>query len=90
MADVHLAGITKSWGTAAAVENITFSAPAGHLVALLGPSGCGKSTTLMAIAGFNQPDQGRIAVGDETFFDAARRINVAAERRNLGKVVLTP
>ena len=39
MADVRLKGITKTWGTAAAVENISFSAPAGHLVALLGPVG---------------------------------------------------
>jgi sn-glycerol 3-phosphate transport system ATP-binding protein len=37
MADVRLEGVTKTWGQAAAVENITFSAPAGHLVALLGP-----------------------------------------------------
>ena len=53
MADVRLTGITKTWGAAAAVDNISFSAPAGHLVALLGPSGCGKSTTLRLIAGLD-------------------------------------
>jgi sn-glycerol 3-phosphate transport system ATP-binding protein len=64
MADVHLAGITKSWGAAAAVENITFSAPAGHLVALLGPSGCGKSTTLRLIAGLETASAGSIVIAD--------------------------
>jgi len=64
MADVQLAGITKSWGAAAAVENITFSAPAGHLVALLGPSGCGKSTTLRLIAGLETASAGAIVIAD--------------------------
>jgi sn-glycerol 3-phosphate transport system ATP-binding protein len=64
MADVRLEGITKTWGQAAAVENITFSAPAGHLVALLGPSGCGKSTTLRLIAGLDTADAGTIRIAD--------------------------
>jgi sn-glycerol 3-phosphate transport system ATP-binding protein len=64
MADVRLEGITKTWGDAVAVENITFSAPAGHLVALLGPSGCGKSTTLRLIAGLDSADAGTIRIAD--------------------------
>jgi sn-glycerol 3-phosphate transport system ATP-binding protein len=64
MADVRLEGITKFWGAVAAVENITFSAPAGHLVALLGPSGCGKSTTLRMIAGLETADAGVIKIAD--------------------------
>jgi sn-glycerol 3-phosphate transport system ATP-binding protein len=64
MADVHLKGIAKNWGAAAAVENITFSAPAGHLVALLGPSGCGKSTTLRLIAGLETASAGTIRIAD--------------------------
>ena len=64
MADVRLEGITKFWGAVAAVENITFSAPAGHLVALLGPSGCGKSTTLRMIAGLETADAGTITIAD--------------------------
>src|ERR1043165_3911401 len=75
MADVRLEGITKTWGTTAAVEDITFSAPAGRLVALLGPSGCGKSTTLRLIAGLEDADAGtiRIAERDVTKLPPAKR-----------------
>src|SRR5436309_3492587 len=75
MADVCLEGITKKWGSAAAVENITFAAPAGHLVALLGPSGCGKSTTLRLIAGLETASAGTIVIADRdvTTLPPARR-----------------
>ncbi|HSC97909.1 MAG TPA: ABC transporter ATP-binding protein, partial [Casimicrobiaceae bacterium] len=48
----------------AAVEDISFCAPAGHLVALLGPSGCGKSTTLRLIAGLETASAGTIRIAD--------------------------
>src|SRR2546430_27010 len=64
MADVRLTGITKAWGATAAVEDISFSAPAGHLVALLWPSGCGKSTTLRLIAGLETASAGTIRIAD--------------------------
>jgi sn-glycerol 3-phosphate transport system ATP-binding protein len=75
MADVQLAGVSKSWGAAAAVDNVSFSAPAGHLVALLGPSGCGKSTTLRLIAGLETASAGtiRIANREVTTLPPARR-----------------
>src|ERR1044072_4787113 len=75
MTDVRLEGITKTWGSAAAVENITFSAPAGHLVALLGPSGCGKSTTLRLIAGLETATAGAISIAnrDVTTLPPAKR-----------------
>jgi len=75
MADVQLDNITKAWGTTAAVENISFSAPAGHLVALLGPSGCGKSTTLRLIAGLETASAGTITIADRdvTALPPARR-----------------
>src|SRR5437588_4121153 len=75
MADVRLEWITKTWGSAAAVENITFAAPAGHLVALLGPSGCGKSTTLRLIAGLETASAGTITIAnrDVTALPPAKR-----------------
>ncbi|WP_445150405.1 ABC transporter ATP-binding protein [Baekduia sp. Peel2402] len=55
-------------------------------VALVGPSGAGKSTVLRAVAGLLHPDDGRIALGDDVWFDAARGVRLAPERRSVGLV----
>jgi iron(III) transport system ATP-binding protein len=86
MPEIHVESLVKEFGDQRALDDVGFSVEDGELFTLLGPSGCGKSTTLMSIAGFQTPEEGRIAVGDETFFDAPRRLSVAAEQRNLGIV----
>jgi molybdate transport system ATP-binding protein len=53
-------------------------------VALLGASGSGKTVTLNCIAGFVQPDEGRILVNDELFFDSRERISRPPRRRCCG------
>jgi ABC-type sulfate/molybdate transport systems ATPase subunit len=55
-------------------------------VALVGPSGAGKTTVLRAIAGLRTPDRGRIALGGDVWFDAARRIDRPPEARAVGLV----
>ncbi|HKD95299.1 MAG TPA: ABC transporter ATP-binding protein [Gaiellaceae bacterium] len=55
-------------------------------VALIGPSGAGKSTVLNAIAGLVEPAAGSIRCGEETWFDAERRVNVRPEDRRVGLV----
>ena len=62
MAQVALSSLTKSFGAATAVNDVSFVVPDGSLVALLGPSGCGKSTTLRLIAGLEEPTAGRIEI----------------------------
>ena len=49
----------------AAVNDVTLTVEPGELLTLLGPSGCGKTTTLRMIAGFEQPDAGRISIGGD-------------------------
>ena len=44
-----------------AVDDVTFTLDAGHVLAVLGPSGCGKSTLLRAVAGLERPSAGTIA-----------------------------
>jgi len=49
-----------------AIDNISFSVPAGGFFTILGPSGCGKSTIINLIAGFISPNDGSVKVNDET------------------------
>ncbi|HEX3299974.1 MAG TPA: sulfate/molybdate ABC transporter ATP-binding protein [Actinomycetota bacterium] len=57
--------ISKRFGSFEAVRDVTFRAPAGAITALLGPSGSGKSTVLRMIAGLEEPNEGRIFMGDD-------------------------
>lgn len=56
------------------------------MLALVGPSGAGKSTVLRVIAGLLKPDSGRVALGDEVWFDSAAGVNLPPERRTAGMV----
>jgi iron(III) transport system ATP-binding protein len=69
-----------------AIDDLDLELEPGELLVLLGPSGCGKTTTLRAIAGLDAPDAGRISIGGRVVFDAARRVDVATEKRHVGMV----
>ena len=57
---------------------------------LFGPSGSGKTTLLRAIAGLTQPDAGRIARGNQIFFDDASATRLPPHRRRLAMVFQEP
>ncbi|MEX1172083.1 MAG: ABC transporter ATP-binding protein [Chloroflexota bacterium] len=63
--DVDLIGVTKRFGTVAAVDDMNLSIARGEFYSLLGPSGCGKTTTLRMIAGFEQPTEGEILLAGQ-------------------------
>ncbi|WP_377170686.1 molybdenum ABC transporter ATP-binding protein [Roseovarius aquimarinus] len=56
------------------------------VTAIFGPSGSGKTTIAKAVAGLMTPDAGRIDLGGDTLFDAARRVNLPPARRRVGVV----
>ncbi len=57
---ISLIDVTKRFGDVVAVNGISLDVHAGEFLTLLGPSGCGKTTTMRMIAGFEEPDEGRI------------------------------
>ena len=57
---IALEGVSKRFGKAEAVRDVSLAIGEGEFFSLLGPSGCGKTTTLRMIAGFEVPDEGRV------------------------------
>jgi putrescine transport system ATP-binding protein len=59
---VRIVGVTKTFGTTYAVDDLSLDIFQGEFFSLLGGSGCGKSTLLRILAGFVIPDQGRVSI----------------------------
>ena len=80
MVGVKLVNVSKVFGKAKAVDNVSFEVRDKEFFTLLGPSGCGKTTTLRIIAGLLEPDEGEVYYGD-------RLMNsVPPEKRNVTMV----
>ncbi len=84
MASVELRNLTKRYGTARVVDDISLKIGHGLLVCLLGPSGCGKTTTLRLLAGFVEPSEGEILVGDRVVSSPSRTL--PPEQRNMSMI----
>jgi ABC-type multidrug transport system ATPase subunit len=77
---LRVRGLTKSFGTKTAVDDLSFDAYAGETLGLLGPNGAGKSTTFLCLAGLMRPDAGAISLGDEVLGpNRSRRIALIPE-----------
>ena len=63
---LELQGVTKTFGSLTAVDNVSLAIFENEFFALLGPSGCGKTTLMRMLAGFEKPDTGTIFLdGDD-------------------------
>ena len=78
---LEVRGLTKAFGGAAVVGDVSLAVRPGEFLTLLGPSGCGKTTLLRLIAGFySPPDDGEIHFGE-------RRVEALRPyERNIGMV----
>jgi len=77
---IEIRNLTKRYAGNAVVDDVSLDVAEGEFVTLLGLSGSGKSTTLMAVAGFVEPDDGAIVI-------SGRDVTaLAPEKRNLGVV----
>ncbi len=64
--------IAHAYGPVRALEDVSFTAPAGEITCLLGASGCGKSTLLGLAAGLLAVQQGEVVLAGEVLADARR------------------
>ena len=81
---IEALGLTKRFGAHAAVDDLTFTVPAGYVTGFVGPNGAGKSTTMRMILGLDAPDAGRALVNGRRYAraaSAAARGRRAARRR---------
>jgi multiple sugar transport system ATP-binding protein len=61
---IELKNVTKSFGAATVIDEVSLSIRPHEFMVFLGPSGCGKSTLLRMIAGLESVDAGEIWIGD--------------------------
>lgn len=59
---VAVDSLTFHYPTKTALENVTFTMPAGNITALVGPNGAGKSTLMRCLAGLDMPFSGKISI----------------------------
>jgi multiple sugar transport system ATP-binding protein len=67
---LRLAGVSKTYGSVRALENISFDVTQGRFFVLFGPSSVGKTTALRTIAGLVRPDQGVVEIDGRDCTDA--------------------
>lgn len=75
-----LEDIAKRYGKLYAVKSMNLEIKEGEFLTLLGPSGCGKTTTLRMVAGFEEPDSGKLIYNGKVIND------LTPQRRNFGIV----
>jgi ABC-type Fe3+/spermidine/putrescine transport system ATPase subunit len=80
LSKIAIDGVSRSFGSVAAVRGISLSIEDSEFFTLLGPSGCGKTTLLRMIAGFTVLDAGQIRIGEK------RIDTLPPHRRNIGMV----
>ncbi len=70
MKTIEIKDITKKYNGKAAIEKISFTVEAGHIIGLLGPNGAGKTTTMSIITGILAPDSGEVLFDGEKMTEA--------------------
>lgn len=71
MSHIIIESVSRHWGKARALDQVSFRVEKGKFAVLLGPSGCGKSTLLRILAGLDRPSQGQIRIAGKNVTDLA-------------------
>jgi simple sugar transport system ATP-binding protein len=87
---VEAVGISKSFGSVQALRDVSITAQAGEVTAIIGDNGAGKSTLIKIIAGVDRPDGGHVDLyGERVDFhnpEAARQAGIETVYQTLGLI----
>jgi len=61
---IEAEGVAKGYGDNLLVDDMTFKLPPGGIVGVIGPNGAGKTTLFRMVTGEEQPDKGKIRIGE--------------------------
>ena len=70
---LELNGLTRRYGTVTALDDLSFSVPAGRVVGFLGANGAGKTTTMRAVFGLTDLDAGTVTWNGKAVSQPGRR-----------------
>lgn len=73
---ISIQGLTKSFGRVRAVDDLSFTVPAGQVTGFLGQNGAGKTTTLRTLLGLVRPDRGEALVDGQRYADLTAPVTV--------------
>jgi ABC-2 type transport system ATP-binding protein len=83
---VRVTSLSKSYGTFAAVSDVSFEVARGEVFALLGPNGAGKTTLIRMLMDITRPDHGTVEVfGQKVDGSIKARVGYLPEERGLYK-----
>jgi osmoprotectant transport system ATP-binding protein len=80
---IALAGVSKRYGGAPAVDRLTLEVAEGEVMVLVGPSGCGKTTTMKMVNRLVEPDEGSVLLAGRD----VREVDPSELRRGIGYVI---
>jgi ABC-2 type transport system ATP-binding protein len=81
---IEIHGLSKSFGTRRAVDNLELAIPQGSLCGLIGPNGAGKTTSIRMIMSIIFPDAGTLRVlGKDSAVESKDRIGYLPEERGI-------
>ncbi|MFB8776714.1 ATP-binding cassette domain-containing protein [Streptomyces broussonetiae] len=72
MTSIDVRDLSKEYGTARAVDTLTFSVRPGRVTGFLGPNGAGKSTTMRLVLGLDRPTSGTATIGGRAYADLSQ------------------
>lgn len=83
---IELSGVTKTFGSVVAVNDLSLEVPGGSIYGFIGPNGSGKTTTIRMIMKIMYPDRGTMLVrGQDTKLERLKNVGYLPEDRGLYK-----